>query len=170
VLVSIVKVMRNQLLTIAMLVVPASVYADTRLPPIDQSVVPPSCAAVAAVPGDATIPQPSITARIATANCGAGVRLDALKISPDDSSLDAMNAAMKPSFDLLDQAANAGDPALATVAATVRSNLYVAMVVRARDSIPTITMTTVGPALAAHDQAHAALEEKLKPWLAKIAK
>ncbi len=162
--------MRNQLLTIAMLAIPTSVYADTRLPPIDPSAVPPSCAAVAAIPSDATISQPSITARIATASCAAGVRLDALKISPDDSSLDAMTTAMKPSFDLLDQAANAGDPALAAVAATMRSNLYAAMVVRARDSIPAITMTTVGPPLAAHDQAHATLEDKLKPWLAKIAK
>jgi len=170
VLVRIVRVMRNQLLTIAMLVIPASVNADTRLPPIDQSAVPPSCAAVATIPSDATIPQPSITARIATANCGAGVRLDALKISPDESSLNAMTAAVKPSFDLLDQAANAGDPALSAIAATVRSNLYAAMVVRARNSIPAITMTTVGAPLAAHDQAHAALEEKLKPWLAQIAK
>lgn len=162
--------MRNPLLVIAMLAVPVSASADSRLPPIDPSMVPSSCASVAAVPSDATIPQPSITARIATANCGAGVRLDALKITPDDNSLSAMMAAMKPSFDLLDQVATAGDPALATVAQTMRSNLYAAMVVRARDSIPTITMTTVGAELAAHDQAHAALEGKLKPWLSQIGK
>lgn len=162
--------MRNSLLVITMLAVPMSASADSRLPPIDPSMVPSSCASVAAVPSDATIPQPAITARIAAASCGAGVRLDALKISPDDNSLNAMMAAMKPSFDLLDQAAAAGDPALATVAQTMRSNLYAAMVVRARDSIPTITMTTVGAELAAHDQAHAALEGKLKPWLSQIAK
>jgi hypothetical protein len=160
--------MRDSLLVILILAAPVTASADNHLPPIDPSMVPPSCATVAAVPGDATIPQPAITARIAAATCGAGVRLDALKITPDDNSLNAMMAAVKPSFDLLDQAASAGDPALAAVAQTVRSNLYAAMVVRARDSIPTITMTTVGADLAAHDQAHAALEGKLKPWLSQI--
>jgi hypothetical protein len=164
------RCMRNPLLVIAMLAIPVSASADSRLPPIDPSMVPSSCATVAAVPSDATIPQPSITARIATANCAAGVRLDALKITPDENSLNAMVAAVKPSFDLLDQVATAGDPALATVAQTMRSNLYAAMVVRARNSIPTITMTTVGAELAAHDQAHAALEGKLQPWLSQIGK
>jgi hypothetical protein len=54
---------------------------------------------------------------------------------------------------------------LTPVATKMRSDLFVAMIVRARNSIPPVTMTTVGQPLADHDRAHADLESRLKPWL-----
>jgi hypothetical protein len=51
------------------------------------------------------------------------------------------------------------------IASKMKASIYLSMAVRARNSIPPITMQTVGQALADHDQAHAALEPKIKPWL-----
>jgi hypothetical protein len=132
---------------------------------IDPASVPPSCAAVAAVPADALIPSPAIEARIAVASCGAAARFNALTLTPSDDSIAALSAAAKPSLDLLDAAIAAADPVWTPVAQKARADLFLSMAVRMRNSIPPITMQTVGPDLAAHDQAHAALEPKIKPWL-----
>jgi len=76
-----------------------------------------------------------------------------------------MSDATRASVALLDVAIAQNDPTLTSVAKQARSALFVAMIVRARNSIPPITMTTVGQPLADHDRAHADLEGRLKPWL-----
>jgi hypothetical protein len=133
--------------------------------PIDPASVPANCAAVAAVPADAIIPAPAIEARIAVASCGASARFNALTLTASDDSIAALTAAAKPSIDLLDAAIAAGDPVWTPVAQKARGDIFLSMAIRMRNSIPAITMQTVGPDLAAHDQAHAALEPKIKPWL-----
>jgi hypothetical protein len=143
----------------------AVAFADSSMPPIDPASVPSACSAVAAVPADATIPQPAIEARIALASCGAQERFGAIKLTPDDAGMAALTAAAKPSFDLLDAAIAAGDATWTPIAQKARADLFQSMAVRMRNSIPPITMQTVGQALADHDAAHAALEPKIKPWL-----
>ena len=143
----------------------AVAMADSSLPPIDPASVPAACSAVAAVPTDATIPQPAIEAHISLASCGAADRFKSLTVTPDDAGLAALTAAAKPSMDLLDAAIAAGDGTWTPVAQKARQDLIASMVVRMRNSIPPITMQTVGPALADHDAKHAALEPKIKPWL-----
>jgi hypothetical protein len=135
------------------------------LPPIDSSSVPPQCAAVSAIPADAKIATPLLAARIALATCGAEVRFAALKLTADDASIKALSDAAKPSFDLLDAVASANDDKFTPLAQKARADILVSMAVRMRNSIPPITMTTVGQPLADHDRAHAELEPKIKPWL-----
>lgn len=133
--------------------------------PIDPGSIPAACQGVATVPADAKIATPALAARIALATCGANARFAALKLTPDDAGLKALSDAAKPSFDLLDEVIKANDATLSPIAQKARVDLLVSMVVRMRNSIPPITMQTVGAPLAEHDQAHAALEPKIKPWL-----
>jgi hypothetical protein len=134
------------------------------LPPIDAASVPPACSALAAEPA-AQIPQPALEARIALASCGAEVRFNALKLTADAESIAALNAAAKPSMDLLEVVIQHSDPVWSPVARAIRGNLYVAMAVRMRSAIPVVTPQTVGDPLTAHANAHAAVEAEIKPWL-----
>ena len=137
----------------------------TAMPPIDPASIPPQCAAVAAVPADAKIPLPALAARVALATCGAESRFATLKLTPDDAGIKAISDAAKASFDLLDEVIKSGDAQVTPIATKAKADIYVSMAVRMRNSIPPITMQTVGAPLIEHDQAHAALEPKIKPWL-----
>jgi hypothetical protein len=153
--------MRPSLVVVLLAVlVPVASYAGA--PP---QYVPGPCERIGTPPASATIPQPAISALISLAMCEAELRFDALRLTPDDASMIRLNEAAKPSFALLDQAIQSHDPVLMPAAMKARRDLYVAMAVRMRNSIPPITSTTVGPALAAHDEAHDELERKLTVWL-----
>ena len=127
--------------------------------------VPPACASLASVPTDATGPVPSIAARISAASCAAEVKFNGLHLAPDDASIAALSDAAKPSVGWLDAAIQQNDPVMTPIAQKARADLFVSMAVRMRNSIAPITMQTVGPKLAEHDQQHAALEPKIKAWL-----
>ena len=139
------------------------------LPPIDAGSIPAACQGVATVPADAKIATPGLAARVALATCGANSRFSALKLTPDDAGIKAISDAAKPSFDLLDEVIKANDATLTPIAQKARADLLVSMAVRMRNSIPPITMQTVGAALQEHDAAHAAIEPKIKPWLDQAA-
>ncbi len=142
-----------------------AVAQPAAMPPIDPGSIPAQCQGVASVPADAKVATPALAARIALATCGAQARFAQLKLTPDDAGVKALTDAVAPSFALLDDVIKANDAALSPIAAKAKSDLYVSMAVRLRNSIPPITMQTVGTALQEHDQAHAALEPKIKPWL-----
>src|SRR5579883_471535 len=72
--------------------------------------VPDACKLVATAPASAEIPMPGLVAKVSLAYCGANQRFAALKLSPDDASIAALNAAAKPSFALLDEVIQANDP------------------------------------------------------------
>jgi hypothetical protein len=137
------------------------------LPLVARAQAPSDCAAVGTAPTSATIPQPALSAKISLALCQAESRFGSLQLAPDDASITAMNNAAAPSLQLLDQVIQSGDATYAPIATKAKAALLVAMAVRMRNSIPPVTMTTVGQALAEHDQAHAALEPKLAAWLGK---
>jgi hypothetical protein len=156
-------------LTIALMMMsPVMAFADGEMPAMDKSGIPAECAQFAKEPEGAKIAGPAIEARISVATCSAGVKLNALQVKPDDASADAMAAAMKPSFDLLNGSIAQNDPAWTPVATRARADLIIAMAVRMRNSVPAITAETVGQALADHDKAHAAIEAKIQPWLAQL--
>jgi hypothetical protein len=153
--------MRPSLVVVLLAVlVPVASYANA-----PAQYVPGPCARVGTAPASATIPQPALSALISLAMCEAALRFDALRLTPDTESMIRLNEAAKPSFALLDQAIQSHDPVLMPAAMKARRDLYIAMAVRMRNSIPPITPTTVGPALAAHDEAHDELERKLTVWL-----
>lgn len=127
--------------------------------------VPDQCKDVSNVPADAKTPGPGLAAKLALATCGAEARMSALKVTPDDASIQALTAAAQPSLDALNDVIKGADGTYSTMATKLRADLYSSMAVRMRNSIPPITMETVGQALADHDKAHADLEPKIKPWL-----
>ena len=88
-----------------------------------------------------------------------------MSLAPGEGSINALSDAAKPSVELLDLVIGTNDPTWTPIAQKARADLFASMVVRARNSIAPITMQTVGAALVEHDQQHAALEPKLKPWL-----
>jgi hypothetical protein len=143
--------------------------AASTLPPLDASGIPAQCSGVATVPADAKIAIPALSAHVALATCGAEMRFNALKLTPDDASMKSLSDAAKASFDLLDQVVATNDPTYAAMAQKAHANILISMAVRMRNSIPPITMTTVGQALIDHDKAHADLEPKIKPWLDQAA-
>jgi hypothetical protein len=149
------------------LVVSSTAVAQPALPPIDTANVPPGCAALAAVPGDAAIPRPAIEARISLAGCAAMAKMSALKLVADDASVTALAEAAKPSLELYQIAIDQNDPVLTPIAKAARADLYGGMAVRLRAAVPAITMQTVGEALADRARAHAFVESKVGPWLDK---
>jgi len=156
--------MRSLLVTLFALT-PAAALAAPNLSPIDTSKAP-SCAAGADIPADAKIDKPAYEAHISFAHCAASVRLQALQgLADDDAGMKAVEGAIDPSIAALDEVIKAGDPQYAIIAEGLKAQLYVAAAVRMRNSIPGITMTTVGEPLADHDRRHQALEPKIKPWL-----
>jgi hypothetical protein len=140
-------------------------FVAMSLPIVARAQAPADCAAVGTPPASAVTPQPAMSAKVSLALCQAEGSFGALHLAPDDASIAAMNSAAAPSLQLLDEVIHAGDATFAPIATKAKAGLLVAMVVRMRNSIPPITATTVGPALAQHDQAHAALEPKLAAWL-----
>ncbi|HEY1547158.1 MAG TPA: hypothetical protein VGG28_05035 [Kofleriaceae bacterium] len=126
---------------------------------------PADCAAVGTAPASATIPQPALSAKISLALCQAESSFGALQLKPDGTSIGEMTNAAAPSLTLLDQVIQSGDTTFAPIATKAKAGLMIAMAVRMRNSISPVSATTVGPALAAHDQAHAALEPKIAAWL-----
>ena len=154
-------------LALILLMSPALAFADG-MTPVDTSTIPQECAAFAKEPEGAQIAGPTIEAHISVATCMASVKLNALQVQPNEASAQAMAAAAKPSFDLINMAIAQNDPAWTPIATRARTDLIVAMVVRMRNSVPAITNETVGPALADHDKAHAAIETLVKPWLDQI--
>ncbi len=151
--------MSSRLLISLALLVPVAAYAEPKLD------APPGCTEVGTIPPSAKIAAPGTAARIALAMCVAERKFTALHLTPDDAGIAAITDAAKQSFDLIDAAIAQDDPFWAPYAQKARVALHVAMAVRMRNSVPPITATTTTAELTQHDQAHAALEPKIKPWL-----
>lgn len=155
---------------VALLAVTSGTAMAQKLSPIDASKVPGACSALAEVPGDAKIDRPSFEARISAAHCAASVKLQSLQgVNDDDAGMKTVMDAIAPSIAWLDDVIKTGEPQYGLIAESARAQLLVAAAVRMRNTIPPITMTTVGDALADHDKRHAALEPKIKPWLDNAA-
>jgi hypothetical protein len=128
--------------------------------------VPDACSAYASPPANAQIKLPANAAKVSLASCTAEAQLAAVKATPDDAGIAAMNAAAAPILALYDAAIAANDPVVTPLAKAAKADLYLGMAVRLRDSIAPITMSTLGADLQALVAQHDALEPKLQPWLA----
>jgi hypothetical protein len=161
--------MRSLIVTLFALTSSAALAAPN-LSPIDGKAAP-SCSAFVEVPADAKNDRPAFEQHISFAHCAASSRLAALTgIADDEAGMKAVQGAIDPSVAMLDEVIKAGGEAhYAIIAEALKAQLYVAAAVRMRNTIPGITMTTVGEPLADHDRRHAALEPKIKPWLDQAA-
>ncbi|HEX5063420.1 MAG TPA: hypothetical protein VFV99_28785 [Kofleriaceae bacterium] len=125
----------------------------------------PECTALAWIPPDALIDTPKIAARVSVAMCAAGKRMSALTLKDDAASRVALNKATAPTFAVLDDLASTGTPDWQIIANALRGQLYVAMTVRLRNSIPPINQA-MGPQYAALMARHDRVEQEAQPWLA----
>jgi hypothetical protein len=156
--------MRSLIVTLFALV-SGSALAAPNLSPIDGKSAP-ACSQFAEIPADAKIDKPAYEQHISFAHCAASSKLSALAgLADDDAGMKSVQGAIDPSVAMLDEVIKAGDAQYAIIAEALKAQLWVAAAVRMRNSIPPITMTTVGEPLADHDRRHAALEPKIKPWL-----
>jgi len=150
----------------ALLLFAASASANDRLGRLDESVVAPACRHYENVPADA--PQRVVLqAKVSIASCTAMIRLNGAQrtlVAPE-ASRDALSQAARPVLDMLDDVITAGDPAASILAQAAKANIYDGMAVRLRDTVPPISATTTGEALAQHDRRHAEIEPMLTPWL-----
>ncbi len=144
---------------------PVAFAQPTPATPATPADVPDACKGVATAPPSATITMPGLVAKVSLAYCGANQRFAALKLATDDASIAALNDAAKPSFALLDEVIQTDDQVATEMARRLRRQLLQSMAVRMRDTIPSITMQTVGQQLADLMKAHDDLEPKIKPWL-----
>ena len=117
----------------------------------------------------ATIPDTApvrvkLEAKISRASCMATQAMNAIPRNRVD--IPRLEAATAPAFRMLDEIAIEGDAKATLIAQRTKADLYVAMAVRARNSVPALSPTTTGTfVLALHDALHDQLEADVQPWL-----
>ena len=151
--------------SLASLAMLAGTAAADPLHALDEGKVPPGCRTLEGSPAPTF--QLQLARRISVATCMAGIQLDAAQRTLHDTgaAIEALGDAVSPSITLLDEVIQVGDPAAAIVAERAKGDLYIALAVRLRNTIPPIDPTTVGIALQKHDDAHAAIEPAVRPWI-----
>jgi hypothetical protein len=147
-------------------VAPASRTPAVNLAPILPETVPEACRALLpqTTSGDLTS---ALRARSSLAGCIAHHELAGLALCDCAESIAAVEEATARSFELLDEASAAGDPATTLLAEHARARLYGAMRVRMMSTIP---LTRGGEdAYQLRDARRALLEAQLDPWKAREA-
>ena len=137
---------------------------------LDEGLIPPACRSYEKLP-DTTSPRVELEAKVSIASCMAAIRLAGAQrtlVEPGPAR-QALDDAARPAIELLDDVIGAGDPVASIIANSTKANIYVGMIVRLRNTVPPISATTVGPALAAHDQHHAEIEPMVTPWVDRVA-
>lgn len=154
------------IVSLASLAALAGTAGADQLHALDEGKVPPGCRSLERSP--APTMQLQLARRISVATCMAGIQLDAAQRTLHNNAgaaIQAFGDAVSPSITLLDEVIQFGEPASAIVAERAKGDLYVALAVRLRSTIPPVSPTTVGLALQQHDDAHAAIEPAVRPWL-----
>jgi hypothetical protein len=138
-------------------VVGAGATPAVNLAPVDPATVPEACKPAAKQLSAPSLPL-ALQARLALARCEAEQALASLELVDCGESVTAVEAATAPAFELLDEVAAAGDPALAIVAEHTRAELYGSMRMRMLATVP------AEPAGQLHDARIAVLETLMQPW------
>lgn len=98
--------------------------ADPMTPTVEPRTLPAPCRTVAEVPADAATITVHLDATISAASCQAMVNLHALKLSATQASVDAIDAAIAPSLEMLDAVVQRGDIAAQLRAQHAIGNIY----------------------------------------------
>lgn len=113
--------MRSLILLVSMVAVAS---ADPLTPTVEPRTLPAPCRTVAEVPADAATITVHLDATISAASCQAMVNVHALKLSATQASVDAIDAAIAPSLELLDAVVNRGDTAAQVIAQHAIGDIY----------------------------------------------
>ena len=114
-------VMRSLILLCSMVAVAS---ADPLTPTVEPRTLPAPCRTTAQVPSDAETVTAHVDATISAANCEAMVNVHALKLSATQASVDAVDAAIAPSLQLLDTVVQTGDISAQVVAQHAIGDIY----------------------------------------------
>jgi hypothetical protein len=98
--------------------------AEPMTPTVEPRTLPAPCRTVAEVPADAATITIHLDASISAASCSAMVNLHALKLSATQASVDAIDAAIAPSIELLDSVISNGDVGAQVVAQHAIGDIY----------------------------------------------
>lgn len=147
---------------IATAAAPATAGSLTRL---DDGAIPPQCRIFARAP--APTPQLQLEARISIATCMVGVQLDGIQrtIKKPTAGLEALGDAASPAIYMLDDVIAQGDPTTTILAQHAKGDIYAALAVRLRTTVPPMTSAATETDRLQLDAMHAAIEPAVKPWL-----
>lgn len=135
------------------------------LEPYNEGDVPPACRSMEH--GAAPTLQIQLEQRVSVASCMASIRLDALRsLGKPETAIPALANAVAPSIAMLDEVIAQGDARPQIIAEHAKGDLYVALAVRLRNTVPPVGPLSAGPALKIHDAAHAVLEPSAQAWVA----
>jgi len=125
------SVMRSLILLCSMVAVAS---AEPLTPTVEPRTLPAPCRTVAEVPSDAATLTVHLDATISAASCEAMVNVHALKLSATQASVDAVDAAIAPSLQLLDSVIQTGDTSAQVVAQHAIGDIYQGAAVAMRAS------------------------------------
>ncbi|MGE5182525.1 MAG: hypothetical protein ACM31C_10705 [Acidobacteriota bacterium] len=151
---------------LCLLAAPSFARADAKVA-VDARTLDAPCRTVASVPDDARSIVPTLEAYVSAADCMAVIRTRALKLTVTQASVDALDAAIRPSIDLLDTVIEQGDVARQIVAQHAKADLYQGLAVRLLNTVPPVPPTMVGRALADHAHQVDVATDLVRPWRAR---
>ena len=111
---------------------PSAAPNGSSLRPLVVSELPERCKQLADVPASATISDPAFAAHVSVANCRAEEAMAQVALRPDAVSIAALDAAARPSVEILDDVIAHGTARWRLLADTAKADLYRGMAVRMR--------------------------------------
>ena len=139
---------------------PPRTTAAVNLAPIDLTTIPDACVAIAKHAAAPSLPV-ALAARISLASCLPAARLAGETLLDTQDSILVVEAANAPSFALLEDVIAAGDPVQRLLAEHTRGELYMAMIVRMKQTVPPPGDEA---STALHVSRTAVLDTMVSPW------
>jgi hypothetical protein len=137
--------------------------AMVQLAPIDLTVIPEPCKAIAKQALAARLAS-ALSARISLASCMAERAIAPLQLCDCADSVVAIDGAVKPALALLDDVIANGDPAMQMLAEHAVGQLYVGFATRMMATLPQVAAAASESEVALRDMRKQTLEAQLAPW------
>jgi hypothetical protein len=142
---------------------PAAQPPMVQLAPIDLTVIPEPCKAIAKQALAARLAN-ALSARISLASCMAERAIAPLQLCDCADSVVAIDGAVKPALALLDDVIANGDPAMQVLAEHAVGRLYLGFATRMMATVPQVAPGAAEAEVALRDMRMQTLEAQLAPW------
>jgi hypothetical protein len=141
-----------------------------QLAAIDAAAIPAPCKPLAtqalaeATSVVATAAPAALSARIALAACIADRAVAPIALCDCGASIVAVDQAVKPAIEVLDDVIAKGDPAIQVMAGHAEGQLYTGLVARLAATLPKVGPQTTESEVALNDMRKQTLDAQLAPW------
>jgi hypothetical protein len=141
-----------------------------QLAAIDGAAIPAPCTPLAkqaladATSVVATAASAALSARISLASCMADHAVAPIALCDCGASIVAVDQAVKPATDVLDDVIAKGDPATQVMAEHAEGQLYTGLVARLVATLPKVGPQATESEVALHDMRKQTLDAQLAPW------